>query len=158
MQVLDETKKAKADRRSRYPEYVFHAIEPLCWQEGGVWTTRIRRRGEDEYLPGYLVQACGDKCPRKRKPGKRRSARPTACECPYQLHVTLRSRSAHKHAEPYSRLCAWVPPSEREAMLEPSCVLFCFNRRPSQPYHLLLLCVRWLFVRCVLPWQVLTVL
>ena len=91
-----------------YPELDFHAVEPLAWQdEDGRWVTRLRRRGEEEYLCGKLRRACGKDCPRTRRDEKtHRRAR--ECACPRQLYVSLESRSGRKTDEAYSRLCAWV--------------------------------------------------
>ena len=96
-----------------YPDYTFEATEPLAWQDtaSGVWQTRLRLRGRDGFLTATALRACDSKCERKKPPaGKRKRKRLESCSCPYQLHVTLNSRSGRQTKVPYSRIVGWVPP------------------------------------------------
>lgn len=98
-----------------YPEFEFHVVEPLAWQDkaDGRWVTRVRRRGEEEYLRAKLRRACGKDCPRTRRDEKTHRLAKT-CDCPRQLHLSLESRTRRKGApvpkteEAYSRLCGWI--------------------------------------------------
>jgi hypothetical protein len=85
---------------SGFPGYEFIVQEPLARQiheDGwdGAWATRIRETAADPgsgYCTAFLRRACDQTCPARVQPGKRKTVRATTCDCPRQLHVSLKSR------------------------------------------------------------------
>ena len=140
---------------SGFPGYEFVVEEPLARQiheDGwdGAWATRIRETAADPgsgYCTAFLRKACDQTCPARVQPGKRKSVRAKTCDCPRQLHVSLKSRSSETAArsEWVQRAHFWgsfkfplTSPSPPAALLSSSPSANTFYRSRARMFHAIL--------------------